>query len=588
MIGNSYPQLNRTAAVFFCAVVVITVPLIVLVGWFLDITFLKSVLPNYPEMMPNTAVAFTITGIGLFGAAKADRSVGARQAAVFCGIAVCLIGFITLIEYITRFDAGIDTLLISTGGIDAASPRPGRMSPHSALNFTIMGASLALLGGRLAHQKISEALALLISITTYAALLGYLYGAEQLYGIAKYSSMAVHTAGLFIVCSLGLLAANANSRVAKVVTSDTLGGAAARRLLPAIVLIPTLIGWLLIAGQDRGLFDTGFGAVLTVFLSVVLMFAIIYFYSETIHKIDLQRKKAEQDLAENEMRYRDLFDYSQGMICIHDLEGNLTTVNPAVLASLRYEEEELVGKNLRGFLPEENRPQFDAYLRQIENEGLASGLLALVSKQGRSLIWRYNNILASEQGKEPYVLAHAQDVTELLAAQKALKNLSLTDDLTGLYNRRGFLTLAEQQLRLERHSGTARGLTLMFADLDGLKKINDTLGHEAGSEAITTFATLIKPIVRSADVVARWGGDEFVILSIGSRDENIALIVKRIQEKLDEYNSYSGKPYKVACSIGVAPIELDGSRSIEEIIAEADEAMYAEKRRKEKLDVSGR
>lgn len=556
------------------------VPLIVLFGWFFDVSYLRSVLPDYPEMMPNAAVVFGITGIGLFLALKADRDSRYFYATVFCGMAVSFIGLITLVEYIADVNIGIDTLLIPAERIGAGDLRPGRMSPHTALNAAILGISLALLSGRRHLRNAGETLAFLVSITTFAAILGHLYGADQLYGVSKFSNMAMHTAGLFLVCSLGLLAANPDSRALMLLASDSLGGTAARRLLPAVVLIPTVVGWLRMIGQDRGFYDTGFGATLTVFFSVVLMFAIIYFYSETIHRVDQDRKRAEHDLAEKESRYRDLFDYSQGMICIHDLDGTLTTVNPAAAASLGYANDELTGKNLRDLLQEENRSEFDLYLRQIENEGIATGLLALVSKQGKQLVWRYNNILASEPGKEPYVLGHAQDVTELLAAQNALKNLSLTDDLTGLYNRRGFLTMAEQQIKLERHAGTARGLVLMFADLDGLKKINDTYGHEAGSDAIIEFSKVVKSALRTADLVARWGGDEFVILSIGSKDEHVGLMSQRIDDKLREYNSTSGKPYALACSIGLAPVPTEGNRTFESIIAEADKAMYAEKRRR--------
>ncbi|MEK7855619.1 MAG: GGDEF domain-containing protein, partial [Acidobacteriota bacterium] len=229
------------------------------------------------------------------------------------------------------------------------------------------------------------------------------------------------------------------------------------------------------------------------------------------------------------------------------------------------------------------------YLRQVTHEGLAQGLLELASREGKPVILRFNNVLASEEGKEPYVLGHAQDVTELLATQRALKNLSLTDDLTGLHNRRGFVTLAEQQIKLERHEGTARGLVLLFADLDGLKRINDTHGHEAGSDAIIEFSRIVKSVLRSSDLVARWGGDEFVILTIGSKAEHVGIMSDRINERLRHFNASSGKPYELACSIGLARVPTKGDKTFEKIIAEADEAMYAEKRRrKETADVSAR
>lgn len=586
MTSSIYSVPNRNRVVFFCAAAILIVALIVLAGWFFDIVYLKSILPDYPEMKPNTAVAFAVVGVGLLFLTMTDRGGRPSYTAIICGVVVCLIGALTLCEYITGFDFGIDNYLIPISNNGERGVLEGRMSPHSALNFTILGISLALLNGRQFLQKINEVLVFLVSMTTFAALLGLLYGAQRFYGAPTYNSMALHAAGLFFLCSFGFLAANTQSRIVRLVTSDSLGGTAARRLFPAVVLIPTVLGWLRVIGQERGLYDTGFGAALTISSSVFLMFAIIYFYSETVHLVDQRRKKAEKELAGREARYRDLFDQSQGLICIHDLNGILSAVNPAGYKSLDFDLDEMMGRSIRDFMPEAARFQFDVYLRTVETDGRAEGSLPLVSKNGRQLVWRYHNILIAEADKEPYVLGHAQDVTEHLEAEKALKNLSLTDDLTGLYNRRGFQTMAEQQIKLEQHESTARGLILMFADLDGLKQINDVHGHEVGSDAIIQFSRILSAAMRSSDIISRWGGDEFVMLTIGLRDENAEMMSERISRKIREYNSTSGKPYKIACSIGVAPIPPDGSRTFESIIAEADKAMYAEKkRRKETLEI---
>ncbi len=586
MTKINYPMLNRTVVVYFCSVTVIFAALGVLAGWAADIPFLQSVLPNYPKMKPNTAVGLCVGGIGLFLAIRRGADSSRRYASIFCGIFTILLGSLTLIEYIAGSNLGIDTLLVTASDRQIEGRWAGRMPPHAAFNFVMLGTSLVFVNGRRRLQRLSEIFAFLVIVTAFAALLGHLYGSEQLYGISKFNSMAVHAAGLFLLCSIGLLAANRNSRTVSLLASESLGGSAARRLLPAVILIPTTLGWLRISGQQAGLYDTGFGAAMTVFFLIVLMFSIIYYYSEKLHRLDLRRRQVEKESAVEEQRYRNLFDHSQGLICIHDIRGMLTTVNPAVVSLLGFSNTEMVGKNFRDFIPEKHHLEFDAQMRQVEHEGMSTGYLPLIAKNGKKIVLQYRNVLVSESEMEPYVLGHAQDVTELLGAQKELKNLSLTDDLTGLYNRRGFLTMAEQQIKLERHEGTARGLNLMFADLDGLKKINDMYGHEAGSDSIIEFSKVVKTVLRSADLVARWGGDEFVILTIGSKDEHISVMSRRINEKLDEYNAASGKPYTLACSIGVAPVPTDGIRTLESIIAEADEAMYTEKRRrKEKSSV---
>jgi len=571
---------RRRRCIALCALVTLLVSLSVIIGWVGNVELLKSVSSKYPEMKPNAALAFAAAGVGLLAAVKCVSSNKWRYISISCGIIVFLIGLSAISEYVVGSDIGLDTIFYSDSIHNSGIQFPNRMAPHSALSFTLLGISLVFLNGRPALKKISEILTFVITLVAFAALLGYIYAAEQLYSTSRYNSMALSTAALFGVCALGIQAANTNSKSVRLLLSDTFGGAMARRLLPAVIVVPTIIGWLRVVGQDRGFYDTGFGAALTILTLVALMSVIVYLYSSTIHDVDIRRKRAEHDLAENERRYRYLVDYSQGLICTHDTNGIVTSVNRAALLALGIEKAEIVGKNLRDFVAPQHQLEFDVYLREVTYHGESDGLLSVASKSGKQVIWRYNNVLVTETDKEPYVLGHAQDVTQLLEAQRALKNLSLTDDLTGLNNRRGFLTLAAQQVKLEDHEGTARGLSLMFADVDGLKKINDSYGHEAGSEAIIEIAKILKSSLRDADLIARWGGDEFVILTIGSNEENTDLIVERIDQKLRDHNAAQRKPYKLSCSIGVAPATLDGSRPIEDVIAEADKAMYEEKKRR--------
>lgn len=571
---------NRITLIYIVAFTTMAVSFLVLTGWLLDVAYLKSLISGFPQMKPNTAIAFAITGAGLFSLARSMQVAGWRKAIVVCGALVFLVGAVTLGEYVFGSSLGTDKLFINGMDSDGGDQFSGYMSPHAAFNFAIIGLSIICIKGGRFVRKASEFLVLLTAVSTFSAILGHLYDAEQLFGFSKHNNMALHTIAMFFLSSFGLLIANSGSNTVRLLTSDSLGGNAARRLLPAVVLIPSSVGWLWMLGQKRGLYDTGFGAALSMFSCVILMVGIVLYFSRKIHKADRARKMVEHELIEKEQRYRDLFDYSQGMICIHDLEGVLLTINPAMLNSLKYFNEEMVGMNLRDFLPVEHRPRVDTYLREVGSKGISNGFLTVETKYGKEVVWRYHNILVSEPGKEPYVLGHAQDVTELLEAQKQLRNLSLTDELTGLYNRRGFLTMAEQQLKLERHEKTARGVTLMFADMDGLKQINDLHGHEAGSEAIVALSKIINSALRGSDLVARWGGDEFVILTIGSKDDDAEIMLERITDRIAQHNAGSDKPYQLACSIGLAPIPLDRSLTFESIIAEADKAMYTEKQRR--------
>ncbi len=142
------------------------------------------------------------------------------------------------------------------------------------------------------------------------------------------------------------------------------------------------------------------------------------------------RKRVNQALEESEKRYRHLVDSSLGLICTHDLEGNLLSVNPAAAGALGYTQAELVGRNLEELLVPGVRPIFPGYLERIRQQQTDSGLMRVATKRGDELAWSYKNVLIKEAGNTPYVLGHAQDVTELRKLQEDLRALSIHDPLT--------------------------------------------------------------------------------------------------------------------------------------------------------------
>lgn len=176
-----------------------------------------------------------------------------------------------------------------------------------------------------------------------------------------------------------------------------------------------------------------------------------------------------------------------------------------------------------------------------------------------------------------------QCATKQYVVQTELSNLALKDELTGLYNRRGFLALADRQLKLAHRSD--RSLLLFFMDLDGLKEINDVFGHSEGDAALTWTAEALKATFRDSDVVARFGGDEFAALAIAASGQSEASIRERLTEYL---NSQSRKDthHKFSLSLGTARFDPRHPVSIRELIAEADRAMYQQKRRRSALPLS--
>ncbi len=157
----------------------------------------------------------------------------------------------------------------------------------------------------------------------------------------------------------------------------------------------------------------------------------------------------------------------------------------------------------------------------------------------------------------------------------ALRSLSLIDDLTGLYNRRGFGDLGEQYLKLARRSG--RGVTMVYLDLDRFKTINDSLGHHVGDRALLKVADILRASFRRSDIIARLGGDEFGVLALEAADESSDLLVERLRERIADFNESSPEPYQLSVSIGMARHDDDLRVRLEDMVAEADSAMYREK-----------
>jgi diguanylate cyclase (GGDEF)-like protein len=163
------------------------------------------------------------------------------------------------------------------------------------------------------------------------------------------------------------------------------------------------------------------------------------------------------------------------------------------------------------------------------------------------------------------------------ALEKNIRDLSLRDELTRLYNRRGFYILAAHDLQLARRSESP--FSVLYFDLDNLKQINDTLGHEAGSGLLQEFAGILRSTIRATDIVGRVGGDEFVVAGNSSEAE-MGLIVKRIEHATSSANARHDRPYLIRYSLGHVTSMPGVSDSLNDLLDQADKIMYQAKRDK--------
>lgn len=254
-------------------------------------------------------------------------------------------------------------------------------------------------------------------------------------------------------------------------------------------------------------------------------------------------------------------------------------VNPAWQAALGYSAEQLTSRPFLDFVHEEDHETTLAAVADLLAGKQVRAFRNRYRAQDGSLRWLDWNTQPEEGGR---LFCVARDVTDQVEHEQLRRRLedeirqaALIDTLTGIYNRRGFFLLAEQALRsAARHQ---RPYLLCFFDLNGLKEINDELGHDQGDEALYDMAEVLRSVFRSSDIIGRLGGDEFVVLAEGDTAAEAALR-QRVGDEVVRHNQSAGRAYRLSTSIGVARFESRRPRSLSELLQEADRQMYEHKR----------
>ena len=359
-----------------------TIGVLVLVGWTFDIVAFKGVRPSLATTKPNTALLLVLVGIGTWYA----REDGSRRVRRWVGGVVLTVAGLTLVQEACQLDLGIDRILFHDELVDGGL-KAGRMSPVTAMNLSLLG--LAILGadsGRRFHP--GSIITLLAGVSSFLALCGYLYGVSSLYTIGPFSSVALPTTVGFILSCVAYLFARPEVGFMTLVTRDTAAGALVRRLLPAIVLMPSFLGWAILGGVEVGFYDTSFGVALLVLANVGGLGALTWLIASRLNISERERGQVHRQLVESERDLATTLDSIGDGVIATDASGRVIRMNPVAETLIGWSRSEADGRPLAEvfrIVDERSQQPVESPVDQVLREERVVGLAnhtALVARDG--------------------------------------------------------------------------------------------------------------------------------------------------------------------------------------------------------------
>ena len=421
---------------------------LVLAGWTLDITFLKSVFPEFVSMKSNAAFCFLLLGAALWLFHRERGGVSGKHLVTVLSAVPVVIGGVTLLEYALGMQTGIDELLFSDLADARQTSHPGRMAPTDALNFLLLG--LAMLFTRAPQTERlhpTEVLALSAFIIALFPFTGYAYGVSALIGYSeRFTEMSFHASLGFMFLSAGILFNRPEVGWASLFTSKGEAGLVMRVVLPLIVLALLVMGWARLLGEYHGIFGSQLGTALFVVLRIVFISAIVIWAAKRIYRLELNRdivqekleqanaslgrrvieRTAEIDTAREELLHQNdlltkITESGGVLIILLDREGRISRFNRASEETTGYRADEVVGhvfwELFSWKLPDETP---ETAIQSVFSEGATvSGESAWKTRDGEIRWVRWSGTgLISFSGSVSHCVITGVDVTDRRRAEE--------------------------------------------------------------------------------------------------------------------------------------------------------------------------
>lgn len=292
-------------------------------------------------------------------------------------------------------------------------------------------------------------------------------------------------------------------------------------------------------------------------------------------------KAVEEERKRSELLYRTIVELSPDAVMVTTLDGRILSVNDQAIRLYGLGDHETPqGRSFLDFVTEGEWHRAEGELLKLMFTREPHSSEYRLKRDDGSSFWGEINakMIPDSAGNPSLILILTRDIAARKRAEEELLSLAVSDELTGLYNRRGFNLAAQQEMKHAHRN--VQGLGLLFLDIDGLKNINDLMGHSRGDAALVTVASLLRRSFRDSDIIARWGGDEFVVLALDVPMGCVDTLLDRFQENLALHNGQEPGDLLLSVSVGLASYDPEAPVELDELVRQADKRMYLHKKKK--------